>query len=116
MRFQRRQMRPTPAASARPAVTLPSIPYRRAVVLLGLLALCGGHALAQDDDFQARVNAAIERGVAHLKQRQSPDGSWQGPHTLGMTSLCAWTLLEAGVPKTDPALEEAISFVRNGWP
>jgi hypothetical protein len=78
-----------------------------AVVALGVAMASG-----QEEDFEKRVNRAIEQGVHLLKQQQSKEGSWETTQRVGLTSLCAWTLLEGGVPKTDPAVEKAAAFVR----
>lgn len=61
-----------------------------------------------------RVNRAIARGVRLLRERQSPDGRWSGAendHPGGMTALCALTLLESGVRRSDPSVQRALSQV-----
>src|SRR2546430_97741 len=74
--------------------------------------LAAATAAGQEDTFPGRVNRAIDHGVKVLKALQAKDGHWETTQRVGLTSLCAWTLLEAGVPKTDPALEKALAFVR----
>lgn len=63
--------------------------------------------------FPADVNAAIDKGVAHLRTLQKPDGDYEpyGDQQLGTTALCVYTLLSCGVPVTDPAVEKALALV-----
>jgi hypothetical protein len=55
---------------------------------------------------------AIDRGVAGLRKRQRPNGSW-GEYGPGSTALVALALLEAGVPPSDPAVVAAARYVRH---
>jgi hypothetical protein len=67
-------------------------------------------------DKQALINKAIDRGVAFLKRGQDmSNGTWNnvGGHIVGPTALCGLTLLECGVPKTDPSIRKAAKFVRS---
>jgi hypothetical protein len=90
-----------------------------AAILLGyLLFLCAmpAHADAPvlNDDEQAEVNLAIERGKNFLKQTQNPDGSWSGPkgdHPVGYTAIAGLALVECGVPLKDPAIQRAVQYV-----
>jgi hypothetical protein len=62
---------------------------------------------------EAKVKAAVERGVAYLRVIQRPDGTWyhhQGPP--GATALAALTLLECGVSPTDAQIQRAADAVR----
>jgi hypothetical protein len=59
---------------------------------------------------QAKVNAAIDRGVKALLALQGADGSWPGH--AGMTALAGVTLLECGLPAVDPAVQKAAEDVR----
>jgi hypothetical protein len=62
---------------------------------------------------QKRVNGAIDRGVAYLRKTQLGGGSWvKGTHAVGYAALAGLTLLECGVPPTDPAVLKAARFVR----
>jgi hypothetical protein len=63
---------------------------------------------------QKQVDAAVQKGVAFLKSQQRPDGRWEQVHghRVGPTALTALTLLEAGVPASDPALARAAEVVR----
>lgn len=68
---------------------------------------------ARPDDFQHRVDAAIDRGLAFLRKKQETEGSYpsfQSWH-LGTTALCALTLAECGVPRDDPAVEKALAWM-----
>lgn len=59
------------------------------------------------------VEAARLKGVEFLKSQQNPDGSWFYPnHVVGITSLCGLSLLENGLPVSDPVVEKAHDFVR----
>lgn len=59
---------------------------------------------------KAAIDRAVDRGVVALKRMQQADGSW--PHNDGATSLAGLTLLECGVPKTDPAIRKAAAHIR----
>jgi hypothetical protein len=77
---------------------------------------------------QKKIDGAIARGVKFLKEEQSKDGSWlgyvsghknfflgHGAFPLGPTALAGLTLLECGVPATDPQITKAASFIRKHW-
>lgn len=63
---------------------------------------------------QDRIDAAIDKGVDYLRQKQFPDGSWGfgGGHEVGFAALCGLTLLECKAPAKDPAVQKAAAFVR----
>jgi hypothetical protein len=61
---------------------------------------------------QVKVNHAIEAGVKFLKSTQTAQGPWPGTLPVGYTALPGLTLLECGVPATDPAVRKAAAFVR----
>ncbi|MHC4339736.1 MAG: prenyltransferase/squalene oxidase repeat-containing protein, partial [Planctomycetota bacterium] len=84
---------------------------------------------------QARINAAIEKGVVWLKERQGKDGSY-GPCTatgryesdetgdrdcyrIGPTAFTVFTLRKCGVPRTDRTIKKALKWLkkvcRKGW-
>jgi hypothetical protein len=65
---------------------------------------------------QQKVDQALERGLAFLKQHQRPSGSWPGQHPTGMAALPALTLLECGVPPDDPQVKKAAEAVRKAAP
>jgi hypothetical protein len=71
-----------------------------------------------DREFREKVDAAREKGVKFLKEKQGKDGSWEsevlGPitgMTGGVTALTALGLLEAGVPANDPAITKAVEYL-----
>lgn len=94
---------------------------RPAAWIVGFAALPIGAALVQagatplTKEEQARVDRAIEGGVAYLKRSQGSQGSWAGPweiHTSGYAALPALTLLECGVPAEEQIIHRAAEVVR----
>ena len=86
---------------------------RRLACLLAVASLAGADGAA----FAERVNAAIDRGVAWLKAKQRPDGSFGRiggeayvgavkpyDYPAGPTALALQTLLKCGTPPGDPAV------------
>jgi hypothetical protein len=67
----------------------------------------GKHA-APDD-----VNAAIDRGIAHLRTLQKENGAFEPlPNwDVGTTALCAYTLLSCGATADDPAVDKALTLI-----
>jgi hypothetical protein len=63
-------------------------------------------------EMQAEVNRAIDKGLAYLKGKQQLSGSWEGNYTTAYAALPALTLLECGVPASDPLVQKAAAFVR----
>jgi len=61
---------------------------------------------------QLRTDNAIADGVWFLRDRQAPGGHWPGGPLVGMTALAGLTLLECGVPGSDPAVRKAADYVR----
>jgi len=59
------------------------------------------------------INQAIERGIAYLKRKQGGTGGWpSNDHAIGYAALPGLTLLECGVPASDPAVQKGAAFVR----
>ena len=64
---------------------------------------------------QAEINAAIDRGVQALLDRQLLDGSWgqvQGAYRNGATALALFALLSSGVSNQHPGVQRGLEFLR----
>jgi hypothetical protein len=63
---------------------------------------------------QSEIEKAVVRGVRWLKARQHPDGHWDYPsgYTFGAAALAGLTLLECGVPPSDPNVQATANFLR----
>jgi hypothetical protein len=62
---------------------------------------------------QKDINAAIDRGVKHLKGLAQEDGSYKphGKYDVGTTALGMLTLSACGVPRTDPVVEAGLKYI-----
>jgi hypothetical protein len=74
-------------------------------------------------DVQRRVDGTIDRGVEFLRRQQHFDGSWghlsgrvSERFTPGVSALAALTLLECGVPASDPQVQLAARYLRQHMP
>jgi hypothetical protein len=63
--------------------------------------------------FVPDVNAAIDRGVAHLRTLQKDGGAFDPlpGWDLGTTALCTYTLVSCGAKVDDPAVEKALALI-----
>lgn len=60
------------------------------------------------------VEASMKLAIKYLKKRQHPEkGSWPAHGNSDTTGLCALALINAGVPLDDPAIEKALTFLRD---
>jgi hypothetical protein len=59
----------------------------------------------------ARINRAIDKGVAALRDMQAADGTWRYPD-IGATALAGLTLLECGAAADDKDVRRAANAVR----
>ncbi len=62
-----------------------------------------------------QVRESIRRGVNYLKQEQDlRSGRWneQAGFPGGISALCTLALLNSGVPLDDPAMQQALQYVR----
>ena len=80
-------------------------------------------------EFQARVDAAIDRGIAWLRRNQAADGSFSldaaaneqsaiwmgGSWSVGANALAVYTLAACDVPLDDPALMRGFDRIRADW-
>jgi hypothetical protein len=95
---------------------------RKIVPLLSCLALLGFAASVYGDpkpltkEEQAKVDEAIDKGVAFLKKEQKKDGSWPrywpSLYPIAQIALPAYALLESGVPADDPGIQKAAELLR----
>ena len=85
------------------------------VLLLGGTAGIRAEAVPLTKEEQARVAQAVDQGVDFLKHTQGSNGTWAGTqevHPVGYAALPGLTLLECGVPPTDPVIQRTASYVR----
>ncbi len=61
---------------------------------------------------QRKIDDAIAAGVWYLKDHAQPTGGWAGNEYVGFAALAGLTLLECGVPDTDPIIQNAAALVR----
>ncbi|HTU20933.1 MAG TPA: hypothetical protein VMG10_22970 [Gemmataceae bacterium] len=64
---------------------------------------------------QGAVNEAITRGVGYLRRTQQQSGTWAKVgvgHRIGYAVLPGLTLLECGVPASDPMIQKAADYLR----
>jgi LSD1 subclass zinc finger protein len=61
---------------------------------------------------QRKIDDAIANGVWFLKGHAQPNGSWGAGHPVGLAALPGLTLLECGVPGSDPIIRKARDLVR----
>jgi squalene-hopene/tetraprenyl-beta-curcumene cyclase len=68
----------------------------------------------RDPALRAKVDAAVEKGIAFLKKQQKPDGSWSTPDYPALTALCVLAHLRApgGKHAKAQAAREGLEFVR----
>jgi hypothetical protein len=62
---------------------------------------------------QQEINAAIDRGVKHLRSLQKEDGTFEphGDRVFGSTALVVLTLASCDVPRDDPAITKALAWL-----
>jgi hypothetical protein len=104
---------------AAPVVRLGLIVF--AAVLLARGQSVQAQRLPLPPDEQEAVNRAIDRGVDYLKNMQLKNGTWAaprgpqpgGPHPVGYAVLPGLTLLECGVPASDPVIQRTAHFLRS---
>ncbi len=66
----------------------------------------------------AAVQRAIDRGITYLRKTQNERGGWEeyGGQSCGLSALCTLALLNAGVPKDDPDIVDAMRYLRSFEP
>jgi hypothetical protein len=104
-------MSPTLLVSRRKATYAVTI-----VVLLGFAASVSADPKPLSKAEQAKVDKAVEKGIAYLRRNQTKEGNWpthyKNRYLVGECALPAYALLEAGVPANDPAIQKAAAFIR----
>jgi hypothetical protein len=66
---------------------------------------------------QAKIDKAIDKGVAFLKKAQTKQGDFVGKmhddaFLVGQCAIPAYALLESGVPADDPVIQKAAAYLR----
>jgi len=82
--------------------------------ILGFFAFTVASAPGQDIDPE-NVRQAIVRGIAYLKDKQLPDGSWtvEGANErCGSTAIAVIAMRSCGVPPNDPSIQRAMRYLR----
>lgn len=82
--------------------------------LLPLSALQAQVAAPSGGVTPQQVGSAMEKAITYLKAQQKPNGQWQDYNEFkgGVTALVTLALVEAGVPKEDPTIQRAMTWLR----
>jgi len=89
-------------------LTLPLL-LGAAMLLLPTLA---SPALALDLEHWKKADAAVERGIAYLRETQNEDGSWTSDPGPAVTSLALQVMLDRpDIDRTDPTVAKALNYV-----
>ncbi len=84
-------------------------------IMLVVPIFLSGEETRGDELDPAKVKRAIDGAIRYLRGAQQEDGSWpewNAREKCGATALCTLALLNAGVPKEDPAIERALFYLR----
>lgn len=70
-------------------------------------------ARVMSGDTRDLVNTAIDTGVEYLRTIQTKEGDFEGSYQSynSQTALCLLAMLHGGVPRTDPAVEKAMTWL-----
>lgn len=80
------------------------------VLIVALLLMAPLRAIAATE---AEVEAARVKGMEYLKSQQLTDGSWEfASYKTGITALATLSLIENGMPVTDPVIDKGYRFVK----
>ena len=86
---------------------------KAAVALAVMGGLARGPAAAEGETLGVQTARAVDRGVAHLRRTQNPDGSFRGQFTahypVGVTALALYALAKSKVSGDDPAVARAVA-------
>ena len=92
--------------------------WSRGAAALAMAALCvlAGPRQAGAQEAQVsseQVQAAVQKGLAYLRQQARFDGGWSDQHSYpgGVTALCAMAMLNAGVPADDPKVAGGLAIL-----
>lgn len=79
-----------------------------------VLAISCGISPARAEIDAAAVSRAIDRGITYLRKSQTDRGGWDefSGHACGLSSLCTLALLNAGVSRDDPTINQAMKYLR----
>jgi len=86
---------------------------RRLFLVAATFMVLAGAALARPEP--ARVDKAVEKGSAWVKQQQQPDGSWKDrwfpAYRTGETAISLLALLKCGTKPEDPAIQKGFDWL-----
>ena len=92
----------------------PFVTRRLSSFVVGFVAIMVAPAAARAEISAADVRRSIDDAIVFLQKQQQDDGSWPEllPIPGGVSSLSTLTLLTAGVPVTDPAMQKSLNYLR----
>lgn len=66
------------------------------------------------EDFAKDRQGVVDKGIAYLKQTQSPDGSWSAKRAgPGITALIIAAMVKNGVSADDPAVAKGLTYLES---
>lgn len=89
------------------------LPVLSLFLLSGVILCLGSDLAAQTVGPKAEDLAKSRlRGTNFLKTAQAADGSWTSPEAPGISGLVTFSLLQSGVPASDPCVEKALKHLQ----
>lgn len=86
--------------------------HLKPILALLFIVLLASPAAALDDEHYRKATAAIERGIAYLRQTQQDDGSWTPQPGPAITALVITSMLDRpSISSNDPAVAKALDYI-----
>ena len=83
-------------------------------IAVALVLVASASRPLRADDAAKERQAIVEKGIAFLKQSQSPDGSWSAKRAgPGITALIVAAMVRSGVSTDDPAVAKALTYLES---
>jgi len=90
------------------------MPFSPLLLLTSYFFFFGSDLIAQTAGPNAEELAKARlRGINFLKTSQSQDGSWTTPKSPAISALATFSLLQSGVPVSDPVVEKALKHLES---